>query len=120
MVLLEITIFLQGRWCRLFDVSTTTWVNGYNSYWAASKTMANPNLKWETTITRNVGLDFTLKNQVLTGTIDVYRNSTKDLLILFPVSGTGYDNQYRNMGETRNQGLEITLNWNAIDKKTLD
>lgn len=107
----------SGQMVQTFDVSTTTWVNGYNSYWAASKTMANPNLKWETTITRNVGLDFTLKNQVLTGTIDVYRNSTKDLLILFPVSGTGYDNQYRNMGETRNQGLEITLNWNAIDKK---
>ena len=46
-----------------------------------------------------------------------YLNTTKDLLIQFPVSGTGYDYQYRNMGETQNKGIEATLNWTAIDKK---
>ncbi len=107
----------SGQMVQTYDVSTTTWVNGYTSYWAPSKTMANPDLKWETTITRNIGLDFTTKNRVLNGTIDLYRNSTKDLLIQFPVPGTGYDFQYRNMGETRNQGLEVSLNWNAIDKE---
>ncbi|RXK87268.1 SusC/RagA family TonB-linked outer membrane protein [Filimonas effusa] len=107
----------SGQMVQTFDVNTTTWVNGYNSYWAPSKTMANPDLKWETTVTRNVGLDFTLKGKKLNGTIDFYQNNTKDLLILFPISGVGYDNQYRNMGETRNRGLELTLNWSAIDKK---
>jgi len=98
----------------------TTWVNGFNNYWAASKTQANPDLKWETTITRNVGLDFTLLNSKLTGTIDAYINKTKDLLILFPVGGTGYDNQYRNFGSTQNKGLEFSLNWNAIKKTNFD
>lgn len=107
----------SGQMVQTFDVSNTTWVNGYTSYWAASKTMANPNLKWETTITRNIGLDFATKGNKLTGTVDFYRNSTKDLLIQFPVPGTGYDFQYRNMGETRNQGVELTLNWNAIDQE---
>lgn len=107
----------SGQMVQTFDVSNTTWVNGYTSYWAASKTMANPDLKWETTITRNIGLDFTTVNRVLNGTIDLYRNNTKDLLIQFPVPGTGYDFQFRNMGKTQNQGIELTLNWNAIDHK---
>ena len=106
-----------GQIFQAYAVSTTSWVNGYTSYWAPSKTMANPDLKWETTITRNIGLDFTVLDKKLNGTIDLYRNSTKDLLILFPVSGAGYDNQYRNMGETRNQGLEVTLNWAAVEKQ---
>lgn len=106
-----------GQITQTFGVSTTAWVNGFNSFWAASKTMANPNLKWETTVTRNIGLDFSTFNSKLSGTVDVYSNSTKDLLILFPVPGTGYDNQYRNMGETRNKGFEVTLNWDAVREK---
>src|SRR5690606_1158 len=96
-----------------------TWVNDFNSFWAASKTMANPNLKWETTVTRNIGIDFTTLRGKLSGTIDIYQNSTKDLLILFPTPGTGYDNQYRNMGETQNKGLEVSANWVAIDKQNV-
>lgn len=106
-----------GQMTQTFNVSTTSWVSGFNSFWAASKTMANPDLKWETTVTRNIGLDFSTLGGRISGTIDVYKNSTKDLLILFPVPGTGYDNQYRNMGETQNKGLEVSLNWLAIDKK---
>lgn len=107
----------SGQMTQTFDVRTTTWVNGFNSYWAASKTMANPDLKWETTVTRNIGLDFTTFRGKLGGTVDVYRNNTRDLLIQFPTPGTGYDNQYRNMGETQNTGVEVTLNWKAVEKK---
>ncbi len=109
-----------GQMAQTFNVSTTTWVNGFNSFWAASKTMANPDLKWETTITRNIGIDFAALNDRLTGTIDAYVNSTKDLLILFPTPGTGYDNQYRNMGETRNRGLEFTVNATAVKTKDFE
>jgi TonB-linked SusC/RagA family outer membrane protein len=98
----------------------TVYTNGYNSYLANSKTQANPNLKWETTITKNVGLDFSLLNSKITGTAEAYLNKTKDLLILFPVAGSGYDNQYRNLGETQNKGLEFSLNWNAIRKTDFD
>ena len=100
-----------------FNNSTTSWINGFTSYWAPSKTMANPDLKWETTITRNIGLDFTILGGTLIGTLEGYINTTKDLLINFPVSGTGYDTQYRNMGETQNSGFEATLTWNVINKK---
>lgn len=109
-----------GLLVQTFNNSTTNWVNGYNNYWAASKTMANPDLKWETTITRNIGMDFSLFNGLLTGTADAYLNKTKDLLIAFPVSGTGYDIQYRNLGNTENKGLEFTMNWSAVRKTNFD
>ncbi|MCX2494267.1 TonB-dependent receptor [Pedobacter sp. PF22-3] len=109
-----------GQITQSFQNYNTTWINGFNNYWAASKIMANPDLKWETTITRNIGLDFALFNSKVTGTIDAYLNKTKDLLILFPVGGTGYDAQYRNLGQTQNKGLEFSLNWNAIKEKNFD
>lgn len=106
-----------GQLVQSYTSNVTSWINGYNSYWAPSKTMANPDLKWETTITRNLGLDFTVLNGKLNGSIEAYLNTTKDLLIEFPVSGTGYDTQYRNMGKTQNKGIEATINWTVIDKK---
>lgn len=110
----------SGLLVQTFNNSTTTWVNGYNNFWAASKTMANPDLKWETTTTRNVGLDFSLFNSRLSGTIDAYLNKTEDLLIAYPVAGTGYDIQYRNIGNTQNKGLEFSLNWSAVRKQNFD
>lgn len=106
-----------GQLSQVYSSSTTSWINNYTSYWAPSKIKANPDLKWETTITRNLGLDFTLLRGKLIGSFETYINTTKDLLILFPISGTGYDNQYRNMGKTQNSGFEATLTWNAINKK---
>lgn len=106
-----------GQLAQLYELKTSSWVNGFSSFWAPSKTMANPDLKWETTITRNLGLDFTLFGGALSGSIEAYLNTTKDLLIAFPVGGTGYDSQYRNMGETENKGLEATITWHAVNKK---
>ena len=100
-----------------YEAKATTWINGYSNYWAPSKTMSNPDLKWETTITRNIGLDYVLLGGMFNGSFEFYWNNTKDLLIQFPVSGTGYDYQYRNMGETRNTGFEASITWNAINKK---
>lgn len=107
----------SGQIKQSFGSYTTTWINGTNYYLGASKDMANPNLKWETTITRNLGLDYTLLDGRINGSFEFYQNSTKDLLIKFQVGGVGYDNQYRNMGETQNRGVEFSINYNAIDKK---
>ena len=109
----------SGQMVQSYASNSTAWINNVASYWSPSKIMANPDLKWETTITRNLGLDFTLFKSSLSGSIEAYINSTKDLLINFPVPGTGYDTQYRNMGETENRGIEGTLNWYAIEKKNV-
>ncbi|MFZ2285490.1 MAG: TonB-dependent receptor [Bacteroidales bacterium] len=98
-----------------FVANTTSWINGFSSFWAPSTTMANPDLKWETTFTRNLGLDFGFFRNRIYGSVEVYLNNTKNLLIEFPVSGTGYSTQYRNMGETENKGLEIELNLVALN-----
>ena len=106
-----------GQLVQMYENKATSWINGISNYWAPSKTMANPDLKWETTITRNVGLDFTMLGGKLNGTIEAYINTTKDLLIQFPTSGTGYDNQYRNLGKTENKGVEVSFTYHIINKK---
>ena len=106
-----------GQLIQAYQNKATAWVNGISNYWAPSNTMANPDLKWETTITRNLGLDFTLFGGKLNGSLEGYINTTKDLLIEFPVSGTGYSTQYRNMGKTENKGFEFSFTWHAVDKK---
>ena len=105
-----------GQTIQTFQSTATTWINNAPSFWAASKIMANPDLKWETTITQDLGIDFSILKNRLSGTIDIYKNVTSDLLTRFPVAGTGYDVQYRNMGETQNTGIETSLNWIAIEK----
>ena len=107
----------SGQMTQSFESKSTAWINGITGYWATSKQMANPDLKWETTYTRNIGLDYALFRSRLNGSIEAYYNTTKDLLINFDVAGTGYDYQYRNMGETQNKGIEFSLNWVALDKK---
>lgn len=107
-----------GQTVQNFESKPISTINGVSNGWATnSKYMANPDLKWETTITQNIGLDFGFFNNRLSGTLDFYNNKTSDLLIEFPVSGTGYEYQYRNMGQTQNTGFEASLNIAAIEAK---
>lgn len=81
------------------------------SYDLASSQMANPDLKWETTITRNAGIDFGFFRNRLTGTFDYYWNTTKDLLMNTVLPGiTSFSSTYANIGQTSNRGVELTLN----------
>ncbi|MDQ8004134.1 MAG: TonB-dependent receptor [Pedobacter sp.] len=109
-----------GQIVQTFQSTTNNWINGAASFWGPATTMANPNLKWETTVSRNLGLDFGFLGSKLNGSIDAYINNVKDLLLEFPVSGTGYLTQFQNIGETRNKGLEFNLNYRAIQNKNFD
>jgi len=81
-----------------------------SSYDLASSQMANLDLKWETTITRNIGLDYTLFKNRLWGTVDLYWNSTKDLLMLTDIpSITGFTTTFANVGKTSNRGVEFSI-----------
>ena len=83
-------------------------------------TLYNPDLKWETTITRNIGIDYGFWNNRISGTLDFYWNTTDDLLMrsLIPAT-TGYSYQYQNFGKTSNKGVEFALNAVLVDKKNL-
>lgn len=78
--------------------------------------LANLDLRWETTHTANVGLDYGFFDNRLSGTIDLYYNRTKDLLIDQPIpESTGYSTQMKNIGQTSNRGIELTLEGVIID-----
>lgn len=106
-----------GQTVQSLESTTSSWINGSDSYWAAPNVLTNPDLKWETTVTQNLGLDFDFFKSRINGSFEIYKNVTQDLLINFLIPGSGYASQYRNMGETQNTGFEATLNVTAIQKK---
>ena len=106
-----------GQTVQNFQSNNTTYINDVTSYWAASNVLANPDLKWETTVTQNVGLDFGFFDNKITGSIETYKNLTQDLLIRYGIPGSGYTYQYRNMGEVQNTGIEGSINFSLIDKE---
>jgi TonB-linked SusC/RagA family outer membrane protein len=79
--------------------------------------LGDENLRWETTATYNVGLDFGFLNRI-TGTIDAYWAKTNDLLLYkaLPPSAV-YPQVLTNIGATENRGIEISLNTNIIRAK---
>ena len=80
---------------------------------------ANSNLKWETTVTRDLGVDFGFFNERLSGTVDLYWNSTRDLILKYAMGGLGgYNYQYRNIGSTDNKGVEFSVNGIILDNKS--
>jgi TonB-dependent starch-binding outer membrane protein SusC len=76
----------------------------------------NADLKWETKAETNIGLDFALLNFKLTGTLEYYSRVTTDLIYNFNVSTTKYpaDNTTANVGDLRNSGIELALNYQAV------
>ena len=75
----------------------------------------NPNLKWETTGQFNVGIDFGWLDNRLQLTVEYYYKRTRDLLqnVTIP-SSSGFSNQLVNSGNVTNQGVEVTLSFDAI------
>ena len=83
----------------------------------SDKIASNPNLKWETTITRDFGIDYGFFNERLTGTIDLYWNTTKDLIIRQKMPAR-YNFQYQNIGSTRNMGMEFSIKGVILDRRS--
>ena len=103
-----------GQTIQTFQSYATSYINGIDNYWAASSVLANPDLKWETTVTQNLALDYSLFSGRVSGSFELYKNTTKDLLLGFRVPGSGYETQFRNVGEIQNTGFEALVNVNAI------
>lgn len=73
--------------------------------------LSNPGLGWERTAQFDIGLDMGFFNNRLTATADYYQKNTSDLLFQTPVPlETGFQTQWRNLGNVKNQGVELTLN----------
>ena len=78
------------------------------------------NIKWETTTTSNIGLDFGFLNNRISGSIDAYYKKTKDLLSVIPVApGANFDiSLLTNVGNMTNKGIEFTINTTPVKNQT--
>jgi iron complex outermembrane receptor protein len=83
---------------------------------------ANPNLKWETRKQANAGFDFSMFNDRLNGTFDVYRATTDNLLYHYTVPVVGQffvNNILANVGSLRSQGVELSLSYMVIKSQDM-
>jgi TonB-dependent starch-binding outer membrane protein SusC len=88
----------------------------YNFY--NTSYLYNSDIKWETTITRNAGIDFGFFKERLNGSLDVYYNTVEDLLVPSDIPGhSGYTKIMSNVGQTSNKGVELALNGYIVDGK---
>ncbi|GAB3920465.1 TonB-dependent receptor [Larkinella terrae] len=94
---------------------TTYDFDGTAAYGYRPGTIRNSSLKWETTGSANVGIDFGLLNERITGSVEFYRSTTRDLLLprVLPTT-SGFTSILENVGSTRNTGFEFTLSTRNI------
>ncbi|WP_367913362.1 SusC/RagA family TonB-linked outer membrane protein [Leadbetterella sp. DM7] len=84
---------------------------GSMSIGAYPNIMGNDDLRWETTYSGNLGIDFSILKRRLSGTVEVYNTKTKDLLVRRSIPAmNGYLNVLTNIGEVQNKGIELSLN----------
>src|SRR5690625_1418880 len=101
------------------SINDTFGVFGASTYASAAgvtrSNLANPNLRWETTETIDIGMDISLFNDRMTVILDVYNKLTKNRLTSLPLPGeTGFGSITDNVGELRNRGFEIELHGNVL------
>ncbi|MGG9972063.1 SusC/RagA family TonB-linked outer membrane protein [Ferruginibacter sp. SUN002] len=91
---------------------------GTNNIGYGSPYLSNGLLKWETTTTKNLGFDLGMFKNRFQLSVDIYKNTTKDLLLLQTIPATsGYTSQIQNAGQTTNKGIDVQLTATVVDKK---
>ena len=90
---------------------------GYQFYYTPGA--YDPDIKWETTTTYNVGVDFGFLDDRITGNVDVYLRQTKDLLnsVITPMGSNFGNTVLTNIGSMENKGLEFSLNFIPVQSK---
>ena len=111
----------RNQWRSVWNLATNRPI-GFGDvqqvYYTTNPQLPNPEIKWETTVTRNLGLDFGLFNNRVNGTLDFYWNTVKDLLLRADIPPTtGYSYQFQNIGQTSNRGIDLGLTANLINTK---
>lgn len=94
----------------------TIFVNGFGPSTVAS----NPNLKWETSNQVNIGIDFGILRDRISGSIDLYQTNTTDLLLyetINPVPNNGATLFASNVGETESKGIDLGIKARVIERQ---
>jgi TonB-linked SusC/RagA family outer membrane protein len=111
---------------RIDDFLYLTQYNSATQYWLldqmvtgyAPDALANENLKWETTVSRNIGLDASFLRNRINFSVDVFKNETRELLVDVPVpTSSGYTLQLQNVGSTESRGAEFQLGAAIVAKR---
>lgn len=93
----------------------------YNMKYLGVDRLANPNLRWEKTVSYNYGLDFGFLNDRIMGSIDVYNMFTEDMIMNQPLpSFSGFASIATNLGQVTNKGFELSLTSQNIKTKDLN
>ncbi|MCX6218018.1 TonB-dependent receptor [Spirosoma sp.] len=89
------------------------------AYGYRPNTIGNPDLRWETSTSTNIGIDFSLWRGRVAGAIELYNTRTTDLLLsdLLPTS-IGFNSVTRNIGETQNKGIEVSVSTVNVNSKS--
>ena len=110
---------ISSYWMPFSTGNTQILVTNEPYYSSGANQMPNKNLGWEKTTQWNVGVDFSFIKGRLGGTVDMYTSRTKDLILDMTIpSLSGYPSMKTNVGQTKNKGIEITLNTIPILTKT--
>ncbi len=81
----------------------------------------NRDISWETVSNLNAGVEFELFDQRLNGTVEVYNKKTTDMLLWFTTpTSLGYSGYYKNIGDMRNLGVEVTLDATPVRTKNIE
>ncbi len=81
----------------------------------------NPDLTWETSTSYNIGFDYAMFNNTLSGSLEYFGRRSGNMLYNKPTAGSlGYTSIPMNIGSMTNSGLEIDLNWNAVKNRNID
>ncbi len=99
-----------------YNTTGSFYSNGIFSSAIGPSSNPNPDLKWESTSTTNIGLDFSVLQNRISGSIDWYSKQTKDLIASVPVSTVIYqfNSIYANVGNMSNKGIELSLTANVL------
>lgn len=91
---------------------------GYGYPYQPGSMAPNPDLKWESTVSRNLGVDYGFLDERIYGTVEGYWSTTYDLLMPVSVkSASGYSYQFQNMGTVSNKGLELSIGGDIVRSK---
>ena len=103
----------------IYGITGTYYNNGVQENAYGPIQGSNPDLQWEEVATTNVGLDFTIFNNKITGTLDWYNKNTTDMLFNYRVSASLVPggNLWANGGSINNKGLELSLTATPVKGK---
>lgn len=108
------------QYSSLSNIGQTNYVfgdGGSPSVGLYTTSLGNPNLGWEATTSTNVGVDFGVFSNRISGSVEYYSSTTKDLLLKQSIPNmSGFTTFLKNIGETENSGVEVTLHTTNIEK----